>query len=176
MLRLSGNHWGGVTFWLRLLGTKCGKRIFWPGSGIDVVEHDLIEIGDDCVFGSRSMVMCGTASVNKRVTLMPGANVADRCCLLPGVTLGTNGCLGSGSLAPEDATFGSACVTVGSTGNGTMVLDEGVCPEVLSVCVYVVLSLCIASPSDRPSCLSPGLPYTHTLISHRVSLPLALTR
>jgi hypothetical protein len=28
------------------------------GSGLDVVEFDLLEIGDDVVFGSRSVVGC----------------------------------------------------------------------------------------------------------------------
>mmetsp|Transcript_37274 Transcript_37274/g.99245 ORF Transcript_37274/g.99245 Transcript_37274/m.99245 type:complete len:111 (-) Transcript_37274:216-548(-) len=37
---------------LRLLGAKVGKRIYWPGSGIEgLVEYDLLEVGDDVVFG-----------------------------------------------------------------------------------------------------------------------------
>ena len=122
---LIGNHWEGVSFFLRMLGATCGQRIFWPGSGIDVVEHDLIEIQDDCVFGSRSLFYCSSAENSAPIKLMRGSNVADRCVVLPGVTLGVNGCLGSGSLAAEGSTFGSGCVTVGSIGGGTDVLDEG---------------------------------------------------
>ena len=122
---LIGNHWGGVALLMRLLGAKCGKRIFWPGSGVDVVEYDLLTIEDDVVFGSRSVIACSTAEVSRPVTLLRGANVADRCYVLPGVTLGVNGCLGSGSLAPEGAQLGAGCITVGSAGNGTEVLVEG---------------------------------------------------
>ena len=83
---------------LRLLGAKCGARVFWPGSGLDVVEYDLLSIGDDVVFGSRSTFLCGDTEESKTITLLAGANVADRCVLLPGVMLGVNGCLGSGCL------------------------------------------------------------------------------
>jgi len=123
--RLVGNHWGGVTFMLRQLGATCGERVFWPGSGLDVVEYDLLSVGDDCVFGSRSTFLCGDALENAPIELRDGANVADRCVVLPGVTLGTNGCLGSGSLAPKGATLGAGCVTVGSTGGACAVLDAG---------------------------------------------------
>jgi len=123
--RLVGNHWGGVTLLMRLLGAKCGERIFWPGSGVDVVEHDLLTIEDDCVFGSRSIFLCSTAEACEPITLHAGANVADRCFVLPGVTLGVNGCFGSGSLAQEDGQFGSECVTVGSSGGQAEVLSEG---------------------------------------------------
>mmetsp|Transcript_37294 Transcript_37294/g.99351 ORF Transcript_37294/g.99351 Transcript_37294/m.99351 type:complete len:113 (-) Transcript_37294:421-759(-) len=56
---LVGVHYEGVSMILRLLGAKVGKRIYWPGSGIEgLVEYDLLEVGDDVVFGSRSMIMC----------------------------------------------------------------------------------------------------------------------
>ena len=123
--RLLGNHWGGVTACMRALGTKCGQRVFWPGSGLEVVEYDLLSVGDDCVFGSRSTFMCGDALENAPIELRAGSNVADRCVLLPGVTLGTNACLGSGALAAKSTTYGPGCVTVGSWQGETVVLDEG---------------------------------------------------
>ena len=122
---LVGNHWGGVSFALRALGVTCGQRVFWPGSGLDVVEYDLLTIGDDVVFGSRSTFMCADANEAKPITLLAGANVADRCVLLPGVTLGVNGCFGSGSLAPKGGTYGASCVTVGSSGGEAALLDPG---------------------------------------------------
>mmetsp|Transcript_37304 Transcript_37304/g.99397 ORF Transcript_37304/g.99397 Transcript_37304/m.99397 type:complete len:181 (-) Transcript_37304:176-718(-) len=49
---LVGVHYEGVSMILRLLGAKVGKRIYWPGSGIEgLVEYDLLEVGDDVVFG-----------------------------------------------------------------------------------------------------------------------------
>lgn len=60
-----------------------GKRVFWPGSGLDVVEYDLLTIEDDVVFGSRSSFLCGDADAkaNARIRLRAGSgsNVADRC-------------------------------------------------------------------------------------------------
>ena len=52
-----GKHYKYTTFIWRALGAKVGERIFWPGSGVHVAGrdvYDLIEIGDDAVFGSRS--------------------------------------------------------------------------------------------------------------------------
>ena len=53
---LLARHWGGVTVVLQLLGAKCGRRIFWPGVMFNLVEFDLLTVGDDVVFGSRSTV------------------------------------------------------------------------------------------------------------------------
>ena len=36
------------------MGAKVGKRVYWPGSGIYCPDPELLEIGDDVVFGSRS--------------------------------------------------------------------------------------------------------------------------
>lgn len=49
-----GNNHKAAGWMLRMLGAKVGKRIFWPGSGINMVEYDLLEVQDDCIFGSRS--------------------------------------------------------------------------------------------------------------------------
>jgi acetyltransferase-like isoleucine patch superfamily enzyme len=49
-----GHNHAGAGWLLGLLGAKVGKRIFWPGSGIHIVEYDLLEVQDDVVFGSRS--------------------------------------------------------------------------------------------------------------------------
>ena len=49
-----GHNHAGVGWLLQCLGAHVGKRIFWPGSGINIVEYDLLTVEDDCVFGSRS--------------------------------------------------------------------------------------------------------------------------
>lgn len=36
------------------MGAKIGRRVYWPGSGIYCLDPELLEIGDDVVFGSRS--------------------------------------------------------------------------------------------------------------------------
>jgi len=39
------------------MGAKVGKRVYWPGSGIVCPDPELLEIGDDVVFGSRSTLL-----------------------------------------------------------------------------------------------------------------------
>ncbi len=34
-----------------------GKRVYWPGSGMQMYDFDLLEVGSDVVFGSRSHVV-----------------------------------------------------------------------------------------------------------------------
>ena len=41
---------------------QVGKHVYWPGSGLDIVEYDLLEVGNDVVFGSRSVVLTSTAT------------------------------------------------------------------------------------------------------------------
>lgn len=76
---LVGVHGEGVSWILRLLGANIGKRIYWPGSGFQhLVEYDLLEVGDDCVFGSRSIIQCTDAEDSLPIRILSGANVADR--------------------------------------------------------------------------------------------------
>ena len=63
---------------LSLLGAKVGKRVYWPGSGLDIVEYDLLEVGDDVVFGSRSVVLTSSAVRSAPVKFESGSMVADR--------------------------------------------------------------------------------------------------
>jgi carbonic anhydrase/acetyltransferase-like protein (isoleucine patch superfamily) len=97
-----------------------GKRVYWPGSGLEIVEFDLLEIGDDVVFGSRSVIITSSSSVSKKVTFENGCMIADRCVVLPGVTVRKGAVLGSGSLAPEDFELPVGSVWVGSQ-NGAAV-------------------------------------------------------
>ena len=54
---LIGSHYEGISLVYRMLGAKVGRHVYWPGSGIETCEYDLLEIGDDVTFGSRSIVM-----------------------------------------------------------------------------------------------------------------------
>ena len=47
-----GTHYEGMSVLYRLLGAKIGKRVYWPGSGIEVVEYDLLVGG--CLRSSGS--------------------------------------------------------------------------------------------------------------------------
>jgi hypothetical protein len=39
------------------MGAKIGQRVYWPGSGIYCPDPELLEIGDDVIFGSRSLLI-----------------------------------------------------------------------------------------------------------------------
>lgn len=73
--RLIGSHYEYISVVYRLLGAKIGKRVYWPGSGLEIVEYDLLEVGDDVVFGSRSVVMTSSAVRSAKVVFESGTMV-----------------------------------------------------------------------------------------------------
>lgn len=122
---LVGTHYEIISYIYRALGAKVGKRVYWPGSGLDIVEYDLLEVGDDVVFGSRSIIMTSTSDHSNRVVLENGSMLADRCIMLPGSILRSGCVLGSGSLAPVDFVGPAGSMWVGSkSGCATMVSPE----------------------------------------------------
>ena len=113
--KLVGSHYEIVSIIYRLLGATVGERVYWPGSGLDVVEFDLLHIGDDVVFGSRSVVMTSSTERSAPVRIESGCMVADRCVLLPGSVLKKGAVLGSGGLCKENGVLQTGSVWVGST-------------------------------------------------------------
>lgn len=114
--KLVGTHYEIISIIYRLLGAKVGKRVYWPGSGLEIVEYDLLEVGDDVVFGSRSVIMTSSAKRSAKVIFEAGTMIADRCVILPGVTIRKGAVLGSGSLAEENMDVPVGSIWVGSTG------------------------------------------------------------
>jgi acyl-CoA synthetase (AMP-forming)/AMP-acid ligase II/acetyltransferase-like isoleucine patch superfamily enzyme/acyl carrier protein len=112
--KLVGTHYEVISIIYRLLGAKIGKNIYWPGSGLEIVEYDLLEIGDDVVFGSRSVVITSSTKCSKRIVFENGTMIADRCVILPGVVLKKGAVLGSGALAAEDMVIPIGSVWLGS--------------------------------------------------------------
>jgi len=53
---------------------------------MEIIEYDLLEIGDNVVFGSRSAFFTSTSQEAKRIVIEDGAMIADRyvfvLCLL----------------------------------------------------------------------------------------------
>ena len=64
-----GRHYHATTLIMRALGVRCGERIFWPGVMPSLIEFDLLTIGDDVTFGSRSTILCSTNEENAQVKL-----------------------------------------------------------------------------------------------------------
>ena len=89
-----GKHYEYTSIVYRMLGAKIGKRVFWPGSGVLVADgmYDLVDIGDDVVWGSRSMVFPRRLHQLLPVSICRGANVSDRCVIYAGVTLMDDAC------------------------------------------------------------------------------------
>jgi acetyltransferase-like isoleucine patch superfamily enzyme len=96
-----GTHYEVVSQMYRWLGAKVGQRVYWPGSGLQIVEFDLLTVEDDVVFGSRSVIITCDANEGRYVTLHKACMLADRCVVLPGVTIHMGAVLGSGSLAAK---------------------------------------------------------------------------
>ena len=85
-----------------------------PATHVCACRYDLLEVGDDVVFGSRTHVLCAGANYARKVTIRDGGNVADRCFLLPGATVERNATLGSGTLAGPDFNAAPGTVWLGS--------------------------------------------------------------
>jgi acetyltransferase-like isoleucine patch superfamily enzyme len=121
-----GRHYELVSCLYRLLGAKVGKRVFWPGhQPIFSGEFDLLEIGDDVVFGSRSSIFNSTTTSCEKVILCAGANVADNCVVLPGSIVGKNAVLGSNSVCPTGWYLPEGSVWFGSKGSEPTYLEKG---------------------------------------------------
>ena len=97
--KLVGTHYGIVSLIFRAFGSKVGKYVYWPGSGLEIVEYDLLDVGDCVTFGSRSVVMTSTAKRSDNITFESGSMIADRCVVLPGTKMCQGSILGSGGLA-----------------------------------------------------------------------------
>ncbi|KAF5361772.1 hypothetical protein D9756_002164 [Leucocoprinus leucothites] len=100
-----GAHYEVVSVMYRAMGAKVGKRIYWPGSGISCQDPELLEIGDDVVFGSRSEIFTNDRLGCKKVVISSGAMIADRVVLLPGCQVGRRTVMGSGALGKRDTVY-----------------------------------------------------------------------
>mmetsp|Transcript_46202 Transcript_46202/g.119491 ORF Transcript_46202/g.119491 Transcript_46202/m.119491 type:complete len:1577 (+) Transcript_46202:102-4832(+) len=126
--KIVGAHYATMSLYYRLMGAKVGKRIFWPGTPLDIVQYDLLEVGDDVTFGSRTKIFCVDRQEARKVRIMSGAMVADNCCLLPGTTLGEHGLLGSGSVG-NGGDYPANSISVGNVQGGAVQLMMGSPPE-----------------------------------------------
>lgn len=123
---LMGRHYECVSTLYRMLGSKIGKRVFWPGNQpVTDGTFDLLEIGDDVVFGSRSAILCTTIDCAERVVICAGANVSDNCVVMAGSVVGVGAVLGSNSLCPEGKYLASGSVWFGSNGCSPTCLQTG---------------------------------------------------
>lgn len=109
-----GNHYEFTSVLVRALGGKVGSRVYWPNNGPSIQDFDLLDVGNDVVFGSRSHIVTSDGSGSQMVRIGNGAMVADRVVILPGASLGEETVLGSGALARRDTFYPSHTVWIGS--------------------------------------------------------------
>ena len=121
-----GKHYEYTSFVYRALGAKIGKRVFWPGSGVLVADgmFDLLEVGDDVVWGSRSLVFPAdgqgaSACARRRQRQRPVRSACGRDAVRGRV-------LGSGAVAGRKSRFGVGSIWVGSCNGAAVMLDPGV--------------------------------------------------
>ncbi|KAJ7780297.1 AMP-dependent synthetase and ligase [Mycena maculata] len=121
-----GTHYEVVSVVYRCMGAKIGKRVYWPGSGLYCLDPELLEIGNDVVFGSRSEIFTTDRIGTARVTVADGAMIADRVVLLPGCKVGRRTVMGSGALGMRDTEYKDGSTWLGSGKKTTLhCLDEG---------------------------------------------------
>jgi acyl-CoA synthetase (AMP-forming)/AMP-acid ligase II/acetyltransferase-like isoleucine patch superfamily enzyme len=124
---LLGRHYEATSILYRILGAKVGKRVFWPGhQPVFNGEFDLLEIGDDVVFGSRTSIFVTTIHSLERVVFCAGANVSDNTVVLPGGIVGKNAVLGSNTVCPRGWYLPEGSIWLGADGGKPMLLERGV--------------------------------------------------
>ncbi|KAK3709125.1 hypothetical protein LTR37_011104 [Vermiconidia calcicola] len=114
LTELFGTHYESTSIFMRAMGAKVGKRVYWPGTGPSIQDFDLIEVGDDVVFGSRSHLVTSDGTGSEPICMNSGAMVADRVVLLPGVELGKKAVMGSGALTRRNVQYPAGTTWVGS--------------------------------------------------------------
>ena len=112
-----GAHYQVTTWVWRAMGARVGKRVYWPGSGLYCPDPELLEIGDDVVFGSRTELFTTDGIGSGKIKIGAGAMVADRVVLLPGTHIGYRTVMGSGSLSTRNGYYpdGSTWVRLSSS-------------------------------------------------------------
>ncbi|KAK5164900.1 uncharacterized protein LTR77_009564 [Saxophila tyrrhenica] len=114
LTELFGTHYEATSIFMRAMGAKVGKQVYWPGTGPSIQDYDLVEVGDDVVFGSRSHLVTSDATGSEPIRIKSFATVADRVVLLPGIELGEKTIMGSGALTRRNAQYADETTWVGS--------------------------------------------------------------
>ncbi|PFH50931.1 hypothetical protein AMATHDRAFT_143766 [Amanita thiersii Skay4041] len=120
-----GSHYENVSVIYRAMGAKVGRRIYWPGSGIYCLDPELLEIGNDVVFGSRSEFFTTDGMGSGNITIGDGAMIADRVVLLPNTTIGKCTTMGSGSLGKRDTVYPDGSTWMGNEKGEAVCFNRG---------------------------------------------------
>jgi carbonic anhydrase/acetyltransferase-like protein (isoleucine patch superfamily) len=119
---LFGTHYEIVSFHIRALGGRVGKRVYWPGVGPSMQDFELLNIGNDVVFGSRAHLVTSNQTESSSISLGNGCMIADRVVVQPGTIVGERTVLGSGALTRPNDIFPPDSVWIGSKAGGCVPL------------------------------------------------------
>ncbi|CDO73079.1 hypothetical protein BN946_scf185007.g133 [Trametes cinnabarina] len=120
-----GSHYEVTSVIWRCMGAKVGKRVYWPGSGVYCPDPELLEIGDDVVFGSRSEIFTTDGLGSGKVVIGHGAMIADRVVLLPETRVGKRTVMGSGALGRRGGLYEDGSVWMGSEAGEAVCFKKG---------------------------------------------------
>ncbi|EFR05287.1 hypothetical protein MGYG_08298 [Nannizzia gypsea CBS 118893] len=130
LTRIIGTHYELVSIAVRMLGGRVGKRVYWPGTGITMVQdYDLLEIGNDVVFGSRSTFVTSDGIGRDRIVIGDGAFVGDHVVALPGVTVGKSTTVGSGALLRRNGSYPDNTTWTGSKHGDAIQFPQNTSPR-----------------------------------------------
>lgn len=130
LTELFGSHYEATSIFARMMGAKVGQRVYWPGTGPSTQDFQLLDIGNDVVFGSRSHLVTSDGTGSDYVRIKNGAMVADRVVLLPGVELGDKTVMGSGALSKRNTHYAPGSTWVGAKkGEAVCLLSEAPAPS-----------------------------------------------
>lgn len=80
----------------------------------EMIEYDLLEVGNDCVFGSRVKLYASDDTEAIPIVLSDNANVLDRSVLMPGVKVGKEAICGTYTIGPKNHEFADFSISTGS--------------------------------------------------------------
>lgn len=111
---------GVFSFWLRLWGSKIGRNVYWTPQ-VEIMDRNLVNIGDDVVFGHR--VFCSSHIIKRK----PGGRIA---LLVKKIEIGGRAFIGAGAhLGPGVGVSPGAFVPAGMDlyPNSTFESEEKIC-------------------------------------------------
>ncbi|KAJ5835673.1 AMP-dependent synthetase/ligase [Penicillium robsamsonii] len=148
LTRLTGRHYEFVSMAVRALGGKVGKHVYWPSVGPVTVDFDLIEVGNDVVFGSRSTLVTSDGYGRDRIVIGDGSMVGDRVVALPGTTIGREAMIGSGALLRRNGDYAANTVWTGSKGGEAIQFPSSTSTSPSSSTAPTIIGDSSSSPSS----------------------------
>ncbi|KAI3340792.1 acetyl-CoA synthetase-like protein [Ustulina deusta] len=169
LTELFGQHYEATSVAIRLLGGKVGRCVYWPGTGPSIGDYELLDVGNDVVFGSRSHLINVDGTGSDYITIKDGAMIADRVVAFPGVVVGAEATMGSGCLTKRGKTYEPNGIYMGSKGGDSVFLgarprdEKGTATEPFDIrSLRKRLYLGLTQKSNRKHSFSP----TVTISTH----------